>query len=213
MVLVARKTQRELHSFVECRSHLLRDCLPHLRCPFFNIRSEYFAQVVPRRLRPFGVSFDDFSKPMPMGELMPQQCSDLARFLDCALFQFRDWKVSLRNFASDMLHPRGKVVIQPSWLRTQFFHGDQPIDDSEQPFGGFCWFGVAHLTERVCKCQDACAKSNVIFLAIATLCSLRKCPYVMATRIPPSLCPSQPAITLKSHPASIAFEQKKWRIA
>src|SRR5436190_15600812 len=51
--------------------------------------------------------------------------------------------------------------------------------------------------------------SNVIRCAIAAECSFRKWPYVFAARTPPSLCPSQPEIALKSTPASIALEQKK----
>ena len=48
-------------------------------------------------------------------------------------------------------------------------------------------------------------------LAIAALCSLRRWPYVRATKTPPSLWPSQLAMTLKSIPASMALEQKKCR--
>ena len=48
-------------------------------------------------------------------------------------------------------------------------------------------------------------------LAMAALCSLRRWPYVRATKTPPSLWPSQLAMTLKSIPASMALEQKKCR--
>src|SRR5437764_10874608 len=48
-------------------------------------------------------------------------------------------------------------------------------------------------------------------LAMAALCSLRRWPYVRATRTPPSLWPNQLAMTLKSIPASMALEQKKCR--
>lgn len=64
-------------------------------------------------------------------------------------------------------------------------------------------------TYRFCLfCVDDALLVNVIRSAILALCSVRKCEYVREISRPPSECPSQTEIVLKSIPYSTALQAK-----